>query len=431
MRLLVLSIGLFFCLFPYTQILEIEAYNQPYALLFCTAGAVMSFDQLARDFPRRDLLLLFFLAALGIVFFLFTCMPDPNAIELKSLLSYLSAPIFCMAGFALARSAPALATQITVWSAFTWFFVGAVQTFVSPTFATQFVGQWEDAAAVVVESGRGVLGLAPEPTPFGFHMLVVGTALIILRDRLLVPGLCVLAAILFARSSSAVLAILLGTVLYLAIHGGRVRIALLAAVPGYLVLSELIRSGILPDDVRLFQLAKLAIDNPALLLAADSSVNARIGGIIVGIQEILRNDFIPFGMSNDDWVNGIGRILGRNSWLIDVSTSGVPSGILVIVYHTGFLGLIVLAAIFRRLFSLPRSKPQAWFISVMFFVFLSQYYISTPGFGLIYGLVLARYAYRSRKPCVEKTPSPSRPSPIEAVHGTFQSRRSGLTAVQI
>lgn len=407
MRVLALAIGLIFCFFPYTQILEIESYNQPYALLFCALGALMSFNQLAREFPRHDMRLLFLLTAIGAVVFLITCMPDPSPVELKSLLSYLSPPIFCMAGFAIVRAAPGLASRIASVSAVTWISVGLVQTFVSPTFATQFVGQWEDAAAVVVESGRGVLGLAPEPTHFGFHMLVVATALVVLRSRqFALPGLCILAAVLLARSSSAVLAIMLGSLLYIAAYTKRARVLLLAAAPAYFAVGALLQSGVLPDSVRLFQLLKLVYEDPMLLLIADGSANARLGGVIAGAQEIWRNLFIPHGMSNEHWVKNIGLILGRNPWLFDLSDAGVSSGILVIVYQTGAFGLLVLIGIVARMFVKHRSLAESWFVCVLFFVFMSQYYISTPGFGLIYGFILARHA---RRPKVLACPEPAQP----------------------
>jgi len=419
MRILILSIGLFFCFFPYTQILEIESYTQPYALLFCALGTLLSFDQLSRELPRRDLWLLFLLAVLGVVVFLLTCMPEPNQIDLKTLLSYLSPPVFAAAGFAMVRTAPTLAYRIAVAAASAWLFAGAMQTFVSPTFATQFVGQWEDAATVVVESGRGVLGLAPEPTHFGFHMLVLATALIILRpDRLALPALCVLGAVLLARSSSAVLAIVLGSLLYLLIYGGKARILVLAMIPGYLLLGAIIESGALPESVRVFDLLRLAYENPTLVIAVDASVNARIGGIIAGVQEILRGNLMPYGMSNDAWIESTGAILGRNRWLIDISTSGVPSGILLIVYHTGIFGLALLIGIFQRMFSDHRTRTESWFVSVLFFVFMSQYLLSTPGFGLIYGFIAARHSRfpaRSRRRLAPPSslPGGAMPGPAE------------------
>lgn len=410
MRILALSIGLIFCFFPYTQIIPIDAYNQPYALLFCALGALLSFDHLAREFPRHDMRLLFLLATLGVIVFLVTCMPDPNAIELKSLLAFLSPLVFAMAGFAIARSAPGLAYRIAVVSAGIWITVGLVQTLVSPTFATQFVGQWEEAAAVVVESGRGVLGLAPEPTHYGFHMLVVATALIVLGgQRYMLPGLCVLAAVLLARSSSAVLAIALGSMLYLAIYTTRARILLLAAIPAYFLVKALVQSDILPEGVRLFQILRLLFDNPTLLLAADASVNNRIGGVIVGVQEIWRNAFVPYGMSNEAWMEEIKSILGRNSWLMLLSTSGIPSGILIIIYQAGIFGMLLMFGIFKRMFSRHRFPAESWFVSVLFFVFMSQYSISAPGFGLVYGLIIAR---RARQPV-------SRPSQVTPLGAQF------------
>lgn len=410
MRILILSIGLIFCFFPYTQILPSDSYNQPYAFAFCAVGALLSFNMLAREFPRTDLQLLFALAALGLILFVVTCLPNPDSADLKSLLSFLSPAVFCLAGFAIARSGPDLSERIAWSSACVWLGVAVIQTFIAPDFAAQFVGQWEDAAAVVVESGRGVVGLAPEPTHHGFHLLVMAAALAVLgKGRTGLAIACLASAFLLARSSSALLAFIVGSLLYAVIYMRLGRILLVAIIPIYYGLGALLASDLLPDTVRLVQLLKLAYENPMLLVLADSSANARIGGAFAGLQEILDNLFIPFGMSNESWVLHRETILAQNSWLMSLSSAGVPSGLLIIVYQAGIFGLILLGTMLIRMLSATHTKVDAWLICILCVVFLSQYTLSTPGFGLVYGFILAREVGRrtNRPPEQAVTPMSS------------------------
>lgn len=390
MRMAVLALGLIFCLFPYTQILKIGSYTQPYAFVFCGLGALMSLSQLQKNFPRDQALVVFLFAMLGLTIFMVTCLPSPTPQDFKSLLIYLSPGIFCFSGFAIASENPKLADRIIVAAAVIWLAVGVIQTVVSPTFATQFVGEWEESATIVVESGRGVLGLAPEPTHFGFHLIILAATLMIVRKRLYLSIACLAAAVLLARSSSAILVIALGSIAYIAFYTRRARVFLIGVVPAYFAMGAIVESGLLPESLRIVGILRTIYEDPMLLITSDNSVNARLGGIYVGVNKVLSNAFIPYGMSSRSWVESIGLSLSQYPWLYDISDAGIPSGLVIVVYQTGVFGLILLFLMLRRVMARHHSKYQSWLLCMMLFVFLSQYMISTPGFGLIYGLMLAR-----------------------------------------
>src|SRR5262249_27394612 len=108
------------------------------------------------------------------------------------------------------RAQPRLSRRIIEFSVLAWCFVAAVQTFVNPAFMTSLIGSWSEVAEGVVETGRGVLGLAPEPTHHAFHMIIVGASLMILRRSNGLASLCVADAMLLARSASALLSLVLG-----------------------------------------------------------------------------------------------------------------------------------------------------------------------------------------------------------------------------
>lgn len=417
MRIVLLVLAMLFSCFPYTQIIDSGSYTQPYALVFSTLGMFSAVDLLSKYFPRDDFFMLLLFAIVGVAIFMLTALPGPSAQDFKYLLIYASPLVFCTASFALAVDRPLLVDRILMAAASVWMFVGVVQTLIDPTFMARFVGQWEDAASVVVESGRGTLGLAPEPTHHGFHMIILGAALAIVRQRKVMPLLCVASALLVARSSSSLLAIALGSVAYLLIYTQKARVFLIGIVPAYFTVELIVESGVLPDSLRIVQILQTFFDDPMRLLTSDNSVNQRIGGIVVGAYEAVSSFLIPHGLDNQDWLDQIGRIYSTFPWLNDLSSAGIPSGLLIVIYQTGWFGLILLVPILRSMMKGHATVLAKWLMAVILFVFLSQYYISTPGFGVIYGLVLARRV-RSRlalpappaNPVVVTRPPPRRPA---------------------
>ncbi|HMP55168.1 MAG TPA: hypothetical protein PKD92_01175 [Novosphingobium sp.] len=413
MKLVIFCLALLFSLFPYTQVIKLDSYTQPYALIFAGIASIVAFPMLLRSFPRGDAMALLALAVLGIILFLISCMPQPTGQEFKYVLIYVSPALFCFASYALIVEHPKLADRLVCGAALAWIGVGVAQVVIDPGFMTQLVGTFSEAAGDVVDSGRGTLGLAPEPTHFGFHMVIMAALLALIGGRNALAIACVVTAVLIARSSSALLALVLGGIIYMLVYTGKARLLLLAVFPAYVLLGAVLASGILPADMRVVALAREFYDDPFYLLTSDTSANMRLGGIVVGFKEIVGNAVLPFGMAHETWLDRIGPILSRNGWLLALSEAGVPSGILIVVFQAGIFGLVPLAWMIWRMLSRPRSHFEALLVSVMVFVFFSQYMISTPGFGLIYGAVLARRRWASRLKggrSGERTPRPAGPA---------------------
>lgn len=393
MRLIIYCLALLFCLFPYTQILDLDSYTQPYAFLLSIVASGAAFTTLRAHFPARDAIALVALAFAGLMGFLISCGMNPTFSEIRYLLIYVSPVVFTFASFGIAVEHPKAADRIIVFAALTWMAVGVIQTVVDPSFASQFVGRFSAAAEVVVESGRGTLGLAPEPTHFGFHMIILAAALVLTGGRNWLSLACLVTALIIARSSSAALALGLGALIYLIIFGGRARWFLLLTIPLYFMLGLIVESHMLPQNLRIVQLMTDFYQDPLYPILSDASANQRVGGIYVGAKQILMQGFLPAGMAEDTWLDLIGPIMAANPWLIMLSEGGVPSGILIVGFQLGLFGLIPLIYILRRMLTDLRSHYETFLLCTMVFVFFSQYMISTPGFGVIYGMVIARRLY--------------------------------------
>jgi hypothetical protein len=376
------------CLFPYTQFLPIETYTQPYALIFGILMFAVHGRRMLEQMPRADALVLLGLAFAGAIAFCIDCLPAPNEQELKYLLIYVSPLVLGVAGFAAFHDEPVMARRVVSIAVVVWLVVGVVQTAYDPNFMASYVGVWQESVDVVITSGRGVLGLAPEPTHYGFHLIVMAGILTLLGgSRILIWG-CILGAVLLARSSSAALALLLGAGLFTLQMPIRYKVPILTTVAllPFLVFWLLERFD--PESSRLLFLAGALLREPTTFLQIDYSVNVRLGGLIASVMDSLERFLLPHGLSHDYWMDHSRNIIDQYPWLLGLSDAGPPSGFGIVIYQLGFIGLTLLVKPVSRLWSANVPSFDKLVVLAAMCVFIGQYYISTPGFSLMYGAAI-------------------------------------------
>lgn len=376
------------CLFPYTQLLPIDTYTQPYApilgfMLFAVHGRRM-----LEKMPRADALALLGLAFAGVIAFCIDCLPVPKEEEIKYLLIYVSPLVLGVAGFATFQDEPVMARRVVSVSAVIWLGVGIVQTLYDQNFLTWTVGPWQDTIGVDITSGRGVLGLAPEPTHYGFHLVVMAGILALLGGSRILIWSCVLGALLLARSSSAALALLLGAGLFTLQMPLRYKVPILAAVALGPFLVFWLLERIDPESSRLLSLAGSALSDPTTILQIDYSVNVRLAGLIATMLDSFQHFLLPHGLSYDYWTDYSGTLVARYSWLFGLSDNGPPSGYGVVIYQLGFIGLALLIKPLSRMLGAKVPGFEKLVVLAAVCVFIAQYYISTPSFSLLYAAAI-------------------------------------------
>lgn len=380
-------------MFPYLQLWPLPSYMQPWPLL---VGSLIFFIRLGGVWVLKlqEQIALLLLALVGIVLYLFTCFPYNNLQEYKYILIYLTPLVLTVAMFHVLKAYPTMTLGFLHGAVVVWFVVSVMQVLYDPTFATFTLGQWGKYAADIARSGRGALGLAPEPTTHAFHILVLGASMVLLDThsrRGWLVWLCIVEAVVLAASSSAAL------VLLVALAGwGLIRrpvwtfITLAAVAFGWHWIMEAL-GFVLGTGSRMYGLAVEATAHPANLMSIDSSVNTRLGGLWVTIVDVWEHGFSPRGLSVRDWWNARQDILVSNPWLHDLSSTGAPSGIGILLFQSGFLVLPSIFLIFRSIlkFQGVTSTGQVVLLSTPL-IFMSQYYISAPSFALLYACAIYR-----------------------------------------
>lgn len=383
--------------FPYVQIVPSSSYTQPYAFLLGLVLFFFSFSTLVQ-LRSSDQIAIFSLGFVGVVLYLTTCIPYDNVQEYQYLLAYLS-PLLLVPCFILAIQKNTKQTILLLQSGIViWLLISATQFFVHPEFATSLLGDWGGSAADIISSGRGVLGLAPEPTHHAFHILLLGAGLALLdSSRLscfLILG-CMVSAVIFAASSSAALVLLVAILIWLLRYKTLWGLMLIFVALSFLSSAALISQLVFDGDGRMFNLIKDAFENPTTFLIMDQSVNTRLGGLWVVLNDTIRGGLMPNGLSHDTWLQARIGILSTYDWLFDLSMSGPPSGFGMLIFQGGVLVTPFLIMFLRRLF-MNQSKAllgQVIVITVPF-IFLSQFYISSPLFSMIYACALYRLSLK-------------------------------------
>jgi len=391
---LIASAFLLAAAFPYVQIISNDSYTQPYAHIL---GMVLFVSSVGAFFSMRhsDLVSILSLAGVGLTLFVFTCSPWGNSQEYRYLMVYLSPFLMVPVFLNIIQKMPRQTVGILRYSIAIWLLVATVQVLVDAKFSASLLGRWGLHAVDIVSSGRGVLGLAPEPTHHGFHILVLGAVLSLLDDskvsRILIFG-CIVSAVFFAASSSAVLALLFSIGIWFIRY--KTFSGLVVALIGGTILSY---SSMMPSDLtgvdsRVIRLVRIFLDDPSLFLVSDYSVNVRLGGLWVVLSEVIRSGFFPSGLSHDAWLLARVGMLAKYDWLLALSFVGPPSGFGLLLFQGGLLTLPFLIVFMRRLFNnLPSTLLGQILVMAVPFIFLSQYYISSPLFSMIYACVIYKH----------------------------------------
>lgn len=379
--------------FPYVQIVPSSGYTQPYALIFGLILFVFCFG-IIFQWRKYDQIAIVGLGFIGVMLFIITCLPYDNFHEYQYLLTYLS-PLLMVPGFvAVIQQKTKQTILILQGSVVIWLFVSIIQLLINPEFATSFLGEWGDSATDIILSGRGVLGLAPEPTHNAFHTLLLGAALALLDSskisRFLVFS-CIVSAVVLAASSSAALILLASTLIWLLRYKTLWGIALVVVGLSFLAVLSSLLQLMVDTDSRLINLMKEVIQDPTTFLVIDHSVNMRLGGLWAVLSDSIRSGLQPHGLSHDTWLQARTEILKTYDWLLDLSLTGPPSGFGLLLFQGGILVLPFLFMFIHRLFvSQPRNLLGQIILIAVPLIFLSQFYISAPLFSMIYACALYR-----------------------------------------
>lgn len=211
---------IFFLIFPFTQIIPLASYNQPYA--FLTAALIhLIYPKIWRKLPFVDRNFLLYLAIFGTILLAISTLGKFEFREIQYWLSYVSPLIIVPAVYFAMQSNLKRARLFLEVGILIWISVSLIQSIVNVEFLTFLASKSDTLAINVRNSGRGVLSLAPEPTHHGFHVATLAISLFLIGGKRWVVALGIMDVLLLAQSSSALIALTVGALIWAAMRPWR------------------------------------------------------------------------------------------------------------------------------------------------------------------------------------------------------------------
>jgi hypothetical protein len=284
-----------FCFYPYLNFLRLGSDTQPNALIF---SFFVLFYNFKNKIPTYYLLtLIVFISA--IVMFLSSQMVMGSILSLSNYISVLIVPIaiyFTLLHF------KGLSYQFYKLVVYIWLFVGLVQRFVSNTFLSFLLSRNSGLSNGVVElTGRGVVGLTPEPTYYGTTILLFIIVYFLnfydKKDYKILLALF-FQIIILSKSSTSIIVLFFCIFLYFIILLFKSNIKIIFyAIFGFIV-SSLSFFLFVPlfNNSRIYKIFTVFTTNPQLIFL-DQSISERFNAVYFTVGSLFENLGLPQGFN--------------------------------------------------------------------------------------------------------------------------------------
>lgn len=292
-----LTLFLIFCFFPYLRLLPLNLDSQPNALLLSLIVIIL----FMKTRINRDIAWLLFVLIAAVVCMIISW---EDTLGLRILTNYLSLFFISYATYLTLLYFKGIPYTLFKWAVGIWFAVGIIQYFIWPSFLSFLLLRSDNVT--MIEHGRGVTSLAPEPT---FYAMICLLLLIVnhlnFRNRNSYKSIIVLlvAQIFLSRSTTCFFIIAISFFLYgiFRILKSKYRIRWLFGVIivgciGYYGVFYLIENV----DIRLAVALRHLLDNPSTFLSMDYSVNNRFMHAFFPFKGFFDNWGMPHGLGHFD-----------------------------------------------------------------------------------------------------------------------------------
>jgi hypothetical protein len=374
------GVFLFFCFFPYIEILPTESDLQPYAFIMSLAVCLTARGKLPREIGL--------LSASAFAAFVLWLLDDRSFFGFREFLSFFSLTTVTAAAVSALRTSHGLLLlrRYVVFATYCWLIVGLIERLVTPSLMSALIPNMS------LDSDRGVTGLATEPSFYGIYCVcLLGLNYLCNSGDRRISLALLIQIIVLAQSSIAVL-LLIVFVIYWLLFFVSIKKLILAS------LAVLVMLWIIPDLLPQFnamRIAQLPLDlvaDPRAVLETDASLNARFGHSLFSLLGLFDNWGAPYGFNH--FYEYVGKKLSEVDyvWLgrrdADVK---IMSGYGAALFELGAFGLLIPIAValaIKRYFR-GRTRVAIFVGCYVTTVMFSAIQLSLPLLGLMLGVLLA------------------------------------------
>jgi len=315
---------LFFIFFPYLTPVDTPWSLQPYALFL----SIILLISVQHKTINKQILYLLLVAFISILIAIITFSDFVNSI--RSVANYISLPIIVWALYKINPTTVKIKKFVKI-SATIYTIVGIIQLFFLPGFLS-FLIPHQGGAEDLLLSGRGVSSLTPEPSYYGFIMLLFFFLGLLFKDKFLIY--ISFASIFILAQSFTVISCLTFSSIIILMFRNKFNFVLTILIITILVVAFfafLINSNL--DTRSIVLLQNIITDGFSSTIDNDASATGRLFHITYPITSAFSNFLIPFGYNG--LPNGDTRIL---------------SGIAGAIYELGIFSFLMLYVIYSIIF---------------------------------------------------------------------------------
>ena len=366
---LVIYLLIFFSFFPYIQLVPIGTDSQPYAL----AVAFFILPFCFKSKMKINLAYLFYIFLFAVFAILISTFSFNSV---RSLINYVTLFVVTYVTYFSLRRIKGIPYKFLKYTVYIWFFVGTIQTFVYPNFLTFLLPR--GVSEGLIASGRGIIGLAPEPTFYGMMCLIFGMiAYLNFNDKKDIRKIYILLAIqifIYSRSSLTIFIIASAFCLYIGIklfkqNGIKTFFAFCIFTTFFYYLINMENSFL--ASFRVGALFRILMNNPELFLTLDDSVNERFVHVFFPTYGFLENWGLPNGYDNftqffEDCKKNSDINYLISDYVYEKEATRIMSGLGSILFELGVIGLLLLKVVSNLCLNVLNGYSKY----ILFFIFI-------------------------------------------------------------
>ena len=345
-----------FCFFPWSEVLPTGTNLQPYSLLY---GCFILFISQKNKIYKNTIYPLI-LVIIGIVFLF---IDGFSFSALRSLMNYISFTVIYMVSIQYFINYNSEKIKFMLYVTISiWFLVGLIQSFFIPSFMYFFIPAASLFKSVDSEmlkfTGRGVLGLAAEPTYHAMHMYALLLLFFFTHSEIIkkkVYLFMILISITLISKSTSVYIILMGLILIYLILNFSVRSAFLLISPLFLIFIGLKLDQL--NNLRFFHLLDSFISDPIYLIQTAKSVNDRLGTLFLSHVSFIYKAGLPGGFGT--WEIFSKELMQKFEFITHITAgdSRIHSNSGSVIYEYGVLSILYFLTFYN-------SKAKSSFLDI-------------------------------------------------------------------
>lgn len=375
----------FFILVPYLTMFTHKIDTSAYALLYSIL-VLMSYKNI--KLPRE----LIYLFLLFIFSLMIAVMGEIDFTTMRALAGYFSIFIISSATYYIFKTNGVVNNQLIYKITILWFIVGLIQMLVDPSFMTSIIVRSTSGV------GRGVTGLAPEPTYYGTVAIFLFFISYINNYKIKQTFfMTFIMLLIFSMSATGLLLASIFFILYVLLFTLSMKRFIIFFLAIFIFFSIFISNIDLFSSSRFYFIFKGIFENPVVLFTSDGSGNARMWNILGAFIGAYNNHFLPngYGTFRNSLLLNLSQFSNYvNPYTLKILGNKIMSGTGEMIFELGFISVVYMYSFFVLSFKAFHNVKKSIFLTFSIFLIMTTAIpLTFPIFGFIYGL-LAFKAYR-------------------------------------